>query len=58
MSPCKKYRSALSISNTHHMHQAADCRSCVYFSKYNCGVHPEANPSGAMMSLNMFAFDA
>ena len=55
---CKKYQPAPASYTSHHLAPAGDCRSCVYFSRYNCGTHLEANPAGMLMSLNMFAFDA
>jgi len=58
MRTCKKYQQSPSLSSPHHMQVAANCRNCVYFSKYNCGTHPDPNPADTMMSLNMFAFDA
>jgi len=58
MQTCKKYQKSPVAHVSHQMHPASSCHNCVYFSKYNCGNHPDANPSNAMMSLNTFAFDA
>ena len=58
MRPCKKYQPAPATYASHHLNPAGDCRSCVYYSKHNCGEHPESNPSGTLMSLNMLAFDS
>ena len=54
---CKKYQPSPAAYAPHHLNPAGDCRSCVYFSRYNCGMHPEANPASMLISLNMFAFD-
>ena len=51
---CKKYQPTQSIYTSHHLTPAGDCHNCVYFSRYNCGTHPESNPAGMVMSLNMF----
>ena len=57
MQPCKKYQKSPTAQASHHMHPGGDCRSCVYFSRFNCGTHTNANPADMLMSLNTFVFD-
>jgi len=51
---CKKYKPSPAAHTSHHLKPAGDCRGCVYFSRFNCGTHPESNPVGLQMSLGMF----
>ncbi|MCL2571482.1 MAG: hypothetical protein FWE11_03685 [Defluviitaleaceae bacterium] len=58
MQSCKKYQPSPTAMAFHSNHLAGGCRSCVYFSHYNCGSNPQSNPASTMMSLNTFAFDS
>ncbi|MCL2405619.1 MAG: hypothetical protein FWC92_08745 [Defluviitaleaceae bacterium] len=51
---CKKFRPSQSAYVAHSLNPASDCRNCVYFTRFNCGTHPESNPASWQMSQNMF----
>ena len=51
---CKKFKPTQAAHVSHNLSPSGDCRDCVYFSRYNCGTHPESNPVSLQMSMNMF----